>query len=230
MKSTILIVAFLLIATGLSAEAQDVTKGNLDDQFRKAAVTFYESPGFATMDVQQVIEKIAEMGRTVYGPHAAILAEIAAESFRDIPKASEDQIVRVESPLVLPISDLMKSEKDSGRSFEGYLSSGKGSIAYLNNLDLRSAGRMAIQMAVAQSSRADVIGKRSILSGYVKDRVYRLNDDPVHPLIAIDSLGEWFVVAFDWMEQGFYFPARIEWHKKGEQGGAGQPPTRLESK
>jgi hypothetical protein len=73
---------------------------------------------------------------------------------------------------------------------------------------------MAMQMAVTEShTDSQMVGKRVMLTGYVRDVFHRINDDFLHPKIAIESLGEWFVIDLDWNEIGFYFPSRIEWRR-----------------
>ena len=53
-------------------------------------------------------------------------------------------------------------------------------------------------------------------SGFARDIVYRMNGDPAHPKIAVDSLGEWFIIDLEWEASGLYLPSRIEWRRDAQ--------------
>lgn len=193
-----------------------VTKEDLDKQFRDKIVALYHSQDFSKTEIHDLNQQIAELARSVYSSHPDILRESAKKAFLALPTIKPDDIPPADNPIVLPVAELMKTDpKNSAEGFKAFLASKEGGAIFLNNFEAMPAAKMAIQLAITQGQpNLQLVGKRMMLTGYARDIFLRLNDDFLHPRIAINSLGDWFIIDLDWNEIGFYFPSRIEWRRK----------------
>lgn len=210
------ILPFILFAASLS-QGQELPKTQeaLDKQFREKLLVFYQSPEFTKTAAWDVNLQIAEIARSVYASQPDILRESAKKSFLALPEIKQADIPSAENPVVLPVADLMKAEPEkAGEAMKAFLESKKGAFIFLNNRDVLTVSASAIQMVMRQVENEEHTHKRAILAAYVRDVFHRLNADFLHPKIAVQSLGEWFIVDLEWQEAGFYFPNRIEWRRR----------------
>jgi hypothetical protein len=207
----------ILFSASLLAQGAEplTTKEKLDGQFREKIVALYHSDDLAHTAIDQLDLRIMNLARSIYSPHPDILKESAKNAFLALPTIKLDDLPPGKNPFVLPIAELLKSDpKNATNGFQSFLASERGGSVFLNCRDAVSASKMAMQMAVTEShTDSQMVGKRVMLTGYVRDVFHRINDDFLHPKIAIESLGEWFVIDLDWNEIGFYFPSRIEWRR-----------------
>jgi hypothetical protein len=212
----IILPALISIAFAAQGAESPLTKETLDKQFRGKIVAFYHSQDFAHTPMHDLNQQLAELARSVYAAHPDILKESAKKAFLALPPIKPDDIPPADNPIVLPVADFMKTNpKNSAEGFKAYLASKEGGTLFLNNFEAVPASKMAMQMAITQNQPdAQLVGKRMMLTGYARDVFHRLNEDFLHLKIAVQSLGEWFVIDLDWNEIGFYFPSRIEWRRK----------------
>jgi len=209
----------ILVGVALRAIAGDITKNSLDKEFSEKLSAFYHSEEFTKTPPYDLPVQIGKIAHAVYSSHAAVLFEAAKKKFYDLPTISLGDIPKLKKIQELPISELLKVEeaKLSREEVIGKVLQSSGGIGYRNNVDPAGASVMAVFFAVGQfESASDFKSKRGILSGFARDVFYRINGDPTHPKIAVDSLGEWFIIDLEWEASGLYLPSRIEWRRDAQ--------------
>jgi hypothetical protein len=222
MSKSIVLLLFIPLAACI-AEKQP-SKDDLDKQFREKLTVFYMSQDFSKIRMFEIHDKIAEIAYSVYFNHNESLNEFAKKTFEKLPKTTQIDDSLSEEPFSLSIPELFDvlsrlAEESPDKSREAIIKEvlikTQNGHMFINNYDVVSASKMFMNMAIHQGQPDhDMIIKRGTLTSYVRDAFYRLNDDFLHPKIAVRSIGgELFIIELDWNDMGFYFPNKIEWHR-----------------
>lgn len=207
------------MATCLLSHGADlpVTKESLDKTFREKIAAFAQSPESTAAGINQFAEKAARIAESVYAGHPDVLQGAAKRSFSALPVVALKDLPAVQPGNNTAAAEIVKAVQAGAADLKAVaqFSRDQAGTVLFQTFDPARAAKMAMQISLSRGGSPETVGKHAVLSALRPDAFHRLNEDFLHPRIAMESLGIWFLIDLEWQEAGFYLPQRIETHRAG---------------
>jgi hypothetical protein len=215
----VLLMAVLCLAQTSKPTEQTLTA---DDVLRAYARRVHADvlPRVKELKDDEILQLVTTIVEQVLGPHKDLLFERSKTELAELPKLTADFNSGWETVANID-SSVIEAERSRPTSHLTTEPVKNNALMLLSLWNAKAAAYTTRTHAIIRLCGAREYGQRAIIEALARPFLYAVDPDPRHPIIAIETGPEIFVISLKHTDEGYYVDDKVQWLRK--KGAASQP-------